>query len=43
MFAPPHRRDSAAGSRRDAALLRKHNFAPTYPVSGRPGGESHES
>ncbi len=43
MFAPPLRGGSAAGSWRDAALLRKHNFAPTYVVSRQPGGESRGS
>lgn len=43
MFAPLHRSGSAAGSRRDAALLRKHNFAPTHPASGQLGGGSRGS
>jgi oxygen-independent coproporphyrinogen-3 oxidase len=36
MFAPPRRDASAAESGREPALLRKHNFAPTYstPAAG---------
>lgn len=37
-FAPA-RGGSITGSRRDAALLRKHNFVPTYPVPGQHGGK----
>jgi oxygen-independent coproporphyrinogen III oxidase len=33
-FAPPRRRGSGPGSRRDATLLRKHNFVPAYPAPG---------
>jgi oxygen-independent coproporphyrinogen-3 oxidase len=39
MFEPPRRQTPAPASPGEAALLRKHNFAPTYstPVGGRDG------
>ena len=41
LFALTRRRGSPARTRRDAALLRKHDFIPTYQAAGRPGGEPH--